>query len=412
MSGQTTAQTDERQRAERKDNGVRKVKDGRYQARPTLGIDPLTGKQVRVTKTFGTKREADAWVREQKQKFDGGSWSARSGRTFAEVCDHWLTVREADPDIRANTIRADRESLAYARRAFGALSVQKLTPVALTDWSLSMTARSGKPLGQDTKRRAIGTLKQVMSHAVAMRWVSADPAAHLTLPKQRAVVVQQPKAEAERDGQTGKAEVDQAAAEPAGIWTPAQMDAFAAHVAGHRLAGCFALTLLGLRREEVGGLRWCDVDLTDSTLSIVQARVDVNGRNLIEPPKTGRSVRELPIPARELAVLKAMRKVHIEERLAVGNPLCETDLLMSRPDGTWLPVRDYSREFTAERKAAKLPPITLRNARHSSVSRMRARGVTTDVVASWHGHTERMTMAVYTRVTDDRLKAAAAAISG
>jgi hypothetical protein len=46
------------------------------------------------------------------------------------------------------------------------------------------------------------------------------------------------------------------------------------------------------------------------------------------------------------------------------------------------------------------------------LSRMRERGVTTDVVASWHGHTERMTMQVYSRVSDDRLKAAAAAISG
>ncbi len=413
MTRQTMTPGTERLRAERKDNGVRKTKDGRYQARPTLGVDPATGAQVRVTKTFAAKREADAWVREQKQKFHAGSWSARSGRTFTEVADHWLTVREADPDIRANTIRADRESLAYALRAFGAVPAQKLTPPMLVSWSISMTAKSGKPLGQDTKRRAIGTLKQVMAHAVAMRWVSTDPAAHLTPPKQKATRPPAPapvqKAEGECDGHAGEADQDTAAA---GIWTPAQMDTFAAHVVGHRLAGCFALTLLGLRREEVGGLRWCDLDLTDGTLSVVQARVDVNGRNLIEPPKTDRSIRDLPIPARELATLKAMRAVHLRERMQVGNPLCEIDLLMSRPDGTWLPVRDYSREFTRLRKAAKLPPITLRNARHSSVSRMRERGITTDVVASWHGHTERMTMQVYTRVTDDRLKAAAQAISG
>jgi hypothetical protein len=34
-----------------------------------------------------------------------------------------------------------------------------------------------------------------------------------------------------------------------GIWTPAQMDTFAEHIAAHRLGGCFLLTLLGLRRE-------------------------------------------------------------------------------------------------------------------------------------------------------------------
>jgi len=42
---------------------------------------------------------------------------------------------------------------------------------------------------------------------------------------------------------------------------------------------------------------------------------------------------------------------------------------------------------------------------------MQAAGVSADVVAAWHGHTERMTQAVYGRVTDDRITAAAAVFS-
>jgi integrase len=76
-----------------------------------------------------------------------------------------------------------------------------------------------------------------------------------------------------------------------------------------------------------------------------------------------------------------------------------------------MPVRDYSRAFAAERKAAGLDAIPLRNMRHSNISRMRAHGVPADVVAAWHGHTERMTQAVYGRVTDDRLVTAASAFS-
>jgi integrase len=49
--------------------------------------------------------------------------------------------------------------------------------------------------------------------------------------------------------------------------------------------------------------------------------------------------------------------------------------------------------------------------RHSNISRMRAAGISADVVAAWHGHTERMTQAVYGRVTDDRLTAASAVFS-
>jgi hypothetical protein len=53
------------------------------------------------------------------------------------------------------------------------------------------------------------------------------------------------------------------------------------------------------------------------------------------PTKTDGSARDLPLPPRELAMIKAMRSVHLRERLAVGRPLTDGDLLLSRADGTW-----------------------------------------------------------------------------
>ena len=82
-----------------------------------------------------------------------------------------------------------------------------------------------------------------------------------------------------------------------------------------------------------------------------------------------------------------------------------------RTDGTQLPVRDYSREFAAQRKAAGLKAIPLSKLRHSNISRMGAAGIAADVVAAWHGHAERMTPAVYGRVTDGRMTAASAVFS-
>jgi integrase len=269
------------------------------------------------------------------------------------------------------------------------LPVQQLTPAALADWSAKLTGKGGTTLAPATKRRAIVRLKSVLAHARKMRWLTYDPSADLKSPEQKAI--------------TATAADD--------IWAPEQMSMFLDHVAAHRLGGCFGLTLLGLRREEVGGLRWSDVALEDGTLRIRQARVDVNGRDTIVATKTERSARDLPLPPRELAMLKAMRTAHLRERLAVGRRLADDDLLLSRVDGTWLPVREYSREFTAQRKAAGLKAITLGKLRHSNISRMRAAGIAADVVAAWHGHTERMTQAVYGRVTDDRLTAASAVFS-
>ncbi|MEV6656455.1 tyrosine-type recombinase/integrase [Nocardia fluminea] len=380
----------QRKRASRADSSITRLPNGKgWRARPTLGTDPVTGKQVRPTKVFATKKAAQDWVTEQRKTWDARTWAARSDRTFADVADHWIKVREADDAVRANTVRADKESLAYARRAFGETAVQKITPEGLTDWSINLTRRDGKPLAAATKRRAIVITQEVFAHAMTMRWISHDPAAHLKPPSQKVVV----------------------AAKEDDVWTPEQMATFLDFVAEHRLVGCFALTLIGLRREEVGGLRWSDIDLTGGTLRIVQARVDVNGVDIIDDPKSARSARELPIPPRELALLKTMHTTHKRERLGVGRPLATGDLILARIDGRQLPVRDYTRLFTDRRKAAKLPAITLRNTRHSSVSRMRAAGVPADVVAAWHGHSERMTQAVYGRVTDDRLTAASALLS-
>ncbi|MGS2805918.1 hypothetical protein [Nocardia sp. MW-W600-9] len=125
-----------------------------------------------------------------------------------------------------------------------------------------------------------------------------DPAAHLEPPSQKVVV----------------------AAKEDDVW-PEQMTTFLDSVADHRLTGCCALTLIGLRREEVGGLRWPDIDLTGGTPRIVQARVDVNGIDVIDDPKNARSVRELPIPPGELALLETVHTTHKRERLAVGRPL-------------------------------------------------------------------------------------------
>lgn len=381
---------DDRQRGERTDSSIKRLPHGKgWRARPTLGTDPVTGKQVRPTKVFATKKAAQDWVTEQRNQWSAHTWTPKSTRTFNEVADHWLTIREADPSIGPNTVRADRESLAYARRAFGAVSVQKLTPAALADWSAMLTGKGGKSLAPATKRRAIVRLKSVMGHARKMRWLTYDPSTDLESPEQKSIT----------------------AANADDIWTPEQMGKFLDHVAAHRLAGCFALTLLGLRREEVGGLRWQDIDLDTGALRIRQARVDVNGRDTIVTPKTDRSARDLPVPPRELAMLKSMRAVHLRERLAVGRPLADGDLLLSRTDGTPLPVREYSREFSAQRRATGLKAITLGKLRHSNISRMRAAGIAADVVAAWHGHTERMTQAVYGRVTDDRLTAASAVFS-
>src|SRR5271156_3583927 len=166
MSTDTALAEHPGKRGERTDSSIKKLPNGKgWRARPTLGTDPVTGKQVRPTKVFATKKAAQGWVTEQRQQWSTATWAPKSSRTFDEVADHWLTLRGADSSIGPNTVRADREIVAYAGRTFGAVPVQKLTPSVPADWSAALTGKGGKSLAPATKRRAIVRLKSVMDHA-------------------------------------------------------------------------------------------------------------------------------------------------------------------------------------------------------------------------------------------------------
>jgi hypothetical protein len=145
MSTDTASAGGPRKRGERTDSSIKKLPNGKgWRARPTLGTDPLTGKQVRPSKVFPTKKAAQDWVTDQRQQWHSHAWTPKSTRTFDEVADHWLTLREADSSIGPNTVRADRESLAFARRAFGAVQLQKLTPPALADWFAALAGKGAR----------------------------------------------------------------------------------------------------------------------------------------------------------------------------------------------------------------------------------------------------------------------------
>jgi integrase len=94
---------------------------------------------------------------------------------------------------------------------------------------------------------------------------------------------------------------------------------------GDRDGHLWYLALSGLRRGEVGGLRWSDIDQTAKTLTIRMARVAAAGKAVENSPKTNASSRTLPLDDGLAAVLRAARKRQAEERLALGGAYGDGD---------------------------------------------------------------------------------------
>ncbi|MCW2660791.1 MAG: hypothetical protein JWP83_1943 [Mycobacterium sp.] len=105
---------------------------------------------------------------------------------------------------------------------------------------------------------------------------------------------------------------------PPDTFAPSELRAVLAHIDGDRYGIAWQLALTGLRRGEVAGLGWSDIDLTGRTLQISSTRLRF-GKHLVEDtPKSRASRRTLPIPDHLAAALRAARAIQAADRLALG----------------------------------------------------------------------------------------------
>ena len=159
-------------------------------------------------------------------------------------------------------------------------------------------------------------------------------------------------------------------------WTKAEVRKFLAKASSDRLHVAWRLTLYGLRRGEVLGLRWSDIDLRAGTLTVNQARVLVEYRVRIEEPKSRNGKRTLPLDGELVAALTALRKRQLEEsttagaayrsRLAELNWYQGGEYVITDEAGTPVHPEWYSDEFGRLLRRAGLRRITLHDSRHTT----------------------------------------------
>lgn len=196
------------------------------------------------------------------------------------------------------------------------------------------------------------------------------------------------------------------------VWTAEQANRFLAASSEHRLIGLFSLALdTGMRRGELCGLRWSDIDFKAGLISVARNRVTVGYQVDDTTPKSHKA-RVIDIDEHTVADLKAHRRRQNKERLAWGELWQDHGLVFTREDGTPVHPQSLVRILKRLARQCEVPEITVHDLRHTHATLGLAAGVPAKVMQERLGHSSvEITLDLYSHTVPGMQAAAARMIS-
>jgi integrase len=277
----------------------------RYELRVDGGVNPATGQRQQVKRRFATEREARDALRKVTQQAVTGTFVARKTTVTVEsLCQDWLASLH---HARATTLTHYGYVLAPLRERFGGLAAQKLTRPHLD--KLLIDLRDGETVTAEGNTRRPWAPRSLNAAIDAWRLALEYGCDRHDLAYNVAA---------------GMKKVPRVRREMA-TYTPEEISAVLRAADKDRNGHLWYLALSGLRRGEIDGLKWSDVDLGVGTVTIARNRVQVGAATVVEnEPKTESSRRTLPLDEGLIAVLKRASARQAEERLALGADYSDT----------------------------------------------------------------------------------------
>ncbi len=167
---------------------------------------------------------------------------------------------------------------------------------------------------------------------------------------------------------------------------------------------------LGLRREEILGLRFGDINWEKGYLEIKNTVTKVYEVVEEENTKSEASRRKLDLPPRMMKLLLEVKKKY---EATLGRECCDTDYVYGREDGSKYYPDTPDKQLKKFLKWYNLKPVGLHELRHTCCTRMITKGIDIKTVQGIMGHKDpRMTMGVYAHFVTDNVKNALALLEG
>jgi len=300
---------------------------------------------------------------------DGGA-GVDARTTIAEMCERWLTAKKARVGARTYH-RYSQIVQDFIMPALGTHRVSKIRPAhveaALTTW-IGGAGKGRKradgttmPLSPRSVRHIFDTLRAACRWGVRMEILARNPLAAVDSPTWQ-----------QREMRT----LD--AAGVAELITAAR---------GTELGLPIAVLIgTGMRRGELLGLRWSDVDLEVGRVAVRRSIEVIDGERREKSPKTRRSSRIFAVGPFVVAALLQQRREQLERRLAFGLGRDDNAYVFDRADASpWMPD-SFSWSFADLVRRKKLKKVRLHDLRHSYATISLAVGTDLKTISASLGH--------------------------
>lgn len=349
----------------------------------------MTGEKKRKAFYGKTQREARAKKEAALERLRAGGPVSDTDRTLSDWLGEWqgtfLAVSDraqSTKDLYANAARW------WINAELGHIPLGRLLPSHIAGLFASMQTRG---LAGSTQRNAYAALRLALDDAVANGLLMTNPAHKIKRPR--------------------------ATGEESRALTSKEVQAFLKGAEDLRHARAFRLLLAtGVRRGELLGLHWDDVDLKQGTARIRWSLVECNGVLTLSEPKTRNSVRTISLSPSAVVLLREQRAAQNKERLRAANLWRQSGLVFATETGAPVDPRNFSRTMRLAVKKSGLYDgkgrVSVHTLRHTYATAGLLNGVPLHVVSRSLGHSSTaITSDLYGHLTAESSHEAAAAVS-
>ena len=339
-------------------------------------------KQVNET-VRGSRREAERALRERLSTIENGGYIAKDKETVGQFLARWLDTYGAS-NVTHRTLQGYRSSIRCYSGPIVNISVQTLT------------ARHIQGVYSGMLEKGLSATTVVQFHRILHRALSIGVKWGI-LARNVADAATPPRIERQEMA----------------MWDMETIQRFLDVATGSRYRDFYHLALLtGMRRSELAGLQWPNIDLVNGRLSVSKTLQWLTGKGLsVGQPKTAKSRRSIALSPDAVALLHEIRGRQIAQQVAVAEAWQHTGYVFTQASGGPVDPNGISRDFAGLVKAAGLPHLSLHGLRHAHATMMLEEGINPKIVSERLGHsTIAITMDVYSHVLPGMQEAAVLAL--